>query len=79
MWGHVQQHEVPTGAAALRARCRPQVLNSCYELLAACVRGAEDVSPEMKARCLAGALLGGWPPLLSACLAFGGGGNGVVG
>lgn len=25
-----------------------QVLNHCYELLAVCVRGAEDVSPEMK-------------------------------
>lgn len=25
-----------------------QVLNHCYELLAACVRGAEDVSPEMR-------------------------------
>lgn len=25
-----------------------QVLNHCYELLAACVRGAEDVSVEMK-------------------------------
>lgn len=27
-----------------------QVLNHCYELLAACVRGAEDVSVEMKVR-----------------------------
>ncbi len=59
---------LPTLAAHTAGRTPPaQALNHCYELLAGCVRSAEDISPEMKARF---AVVHPAPPwVLPSCLA----------
>lgn len=60
-WRRPRTHPVPPSpppppaqchpqCCCLAAACLPQILNHCYELLARCVRSAEDISPEMKAR-----------------------------